>query len=195
MINIQQVKIYDEISSIGSVGPNLYEVDRCFSPSTLSWLRSIYENEGNEFIVGGLKKRLQLKFGSPDYARLNLMGLEMLPCMETLTGTGLRFVEPKYWIDMPQFGCQKHSDAPDLYCCYQIYLYSSNQCAKDHTSTTVTQFELLAEGAEFLHVDPPYQIPFLPNRGYININSDLKPHWVPGRWDTRISVMFQYARV
>lgn len=191
----KEIKIYDEISTLDLVAPNLWEVDRCFSNETLSWLQSIYENENNEFIVGGLKKRLQLKYGSKDFSRLNQLGLDMLSAMQDITGENLTFIESKYWIDMPQFGCQTHSDEPDLYCCYQVYLYSTNQRINDYEPSIIVEKMLLAEGAEFLHVDPPYQISFRPNRGYININSDLKKHWVPGRWDTRISVMFQYARV
>lgn len=194
-MNIQKIKFYDEISDASEVAPNLWQVSNCFSPTTLVWLQSIYQTAGNEFIAGDLKKRLQLKFGSQDYARLNQIGLDMLPEMCRLFEHDLRFVEVKYWVDLPQFGCQMHSDSEDLLCSYQIYLESSNRLVKKFTTTCVTEQELLAEGAIFDHVDPPCQIEFAPNNGYINWNSDLKPHWVPGRWDTRISVMFQYGRV
>lgn len=194
-MSVQKVKIYDETADVKLVAPNLWEVDQCFSKETLAWLQSIYETEGNEFVAVGLKKRLQLKFGSEDFAKLNQIGVDILPMVSTIIGTPVELAEVKYWIDLPQFGCQSHSDAEELYCAFQIYLYSSNQRVKDFTSTEITHFELLAEGAEFTHVDPPYQILFKPNHGYINLNSDLKPHWVPGRWDTRISVIFQFRRV
>jgi hypothetical protein len=190
-----KVKLYDEISSVNAITPTLWEIDHCFLPDTIEWMQSIYENEGNEFVVGGLKKRMQLKFGSHDFARLNQIGIDMIPELSKVIGHALNFAEVKYWVDFPQFGCQMHSDAEDLFCSYQVYLYSSNKIVKNFTSTEVTDFELLAEGAIFHNTDPPSQIKFLPNHGYINLNTDLKQHWVPGRWDTRISVMFQYTRV
>ena len=190
-----KVKFYDEISSVEAVTSTLWEIDQCFSSGTLEWMQSIYESEGNEFIVGGLKKRMQLKFGSHDFARLNQIGVDMIPEISRVVGHDLNFAEVKYWVDLPQFGCQMHADAENLLCSYQIYLYSSNRRSKDFTGVNIENNLLLAEGAEFYHVDPPHQIKFVPNHGYINLNTDLKQHWVPGRWDTRVSVMFQYTRV
>lgn len=190
-----KIKFYDEISDVEYSAPNLWSVSNCFSPSTLAWLQQIYQTTGNEFVAGDLAKRLQLKFGSHDYARLNEIGLNMQSAMCELFDQDLVFMEAKYWIDLPRFGCQSHSDAADLICSYQIYLESSNRLVKDFTTTEVSEYELLAEGAIFTHVDPPCQIAFSPNCGYINDNKDLKPHWVPSRWDTRVSVMFQYGRV
>ena len=192
---IHNVKFYDETSQVLAITPTLWEVDRCFSDPTVEWMQSIYETPGNEFQVGGLKKRIQLKFGSDDFSRLNQIGLDMLPVLSSIVDNDLSFAEVKYWVDFPNFGCQMHADSEDLFCSYQVYLYSSNQIVKHFTDSNVTDYELLAEGAIFHNVDPPHQIEFRPNHGYINLNTDLKPHWVPGRWDTRISVMFQYARV
>jgi len=179
----QQVKLYDTLSSAELVAPNLWIVDSCFDPKTFEWLSGIVESEGNEFVAGALKKRLQLKYNMHDQARLNEIGLEQKSALAEIADCDLEFVESKYWIDLPQFGCQIHSDAPDLYVNYQIYIYTSPGA------------DVPCVGAEFLHVDPPYRVDFKSNHGYININSDLKKHWVPGGHAIRTSVMFQYARV
>lgn len=179
----QQVKIYDALSSAQLVAPNLWTVDSCFGTKTFEWLAGIIETEGNEFVTGALKKRLQLKYNTHDQARLNEIGREQIPALSLLAGCDLNFIEAKFWLDLPQFGCQVHSDAPDLYVNYQIYI---------HTSPGA---DVACVGAEFLHVTPSYQVELKPNHGYINVNSDLKSHWVPGGHGTRTSVMFQYARV
>ncbi len=192
---VQQVKIYDEIAQIKNVAPNLWQVDNCFSDSTLKWLQSIDENEGNEFVAGALKRRLQLKFGSHDFARLNEIGLEQKRSLEEIVKHELSLAEVKYWIDLRQFGCQMHADSSDLFVSYQIYLDSCNHnFSKYHPDKSIHDL-LLSRGADFYHIDPPYQIVFSPNRGYINLNTDQKDHCVESRWDVRTSVMFQYARV
>ena len=187
----QQVKIYDETSLVDPVAVNLWEVDQCFGNETYQWLKSIPESEHNEFFCGGLKKRLQLKHSSDDFARINQIGIDMTTAMSEIVGQPLQLMDTKYWIDLPQFGCQTHEDAPEIYVSYQVYVYSGLSDAGDWFHERI----IPAQGAKFLHIDPPVQIQFRPNHGYINLNSDLKPHRVDGTWDTRISVMFQYSRV
>jgi len=182
-MSTQQIKIYDALSNIDLAAPNLWTVSNCFDHETFVWLSNITETEGNEFVLGALKKRLQLKYNTQDQSRLNDIGLSQLPALSKIANCDLSFVEAKFWLDLPQFGCQIHSDSPDLYVNYQIYI---------HTSPGA---DVPCVGAEFLHVTPPYTVELLPNHGYININSDLKPHWVYGGHATRTSVMFQYARV
>lgn len=182
-MSIQQVKLYDTLSSLELVAPNLWIVDSCFDQSTLQWLKDIVETQGNEFVAGALRKRLQLKYNMHDQARLNEIGSIQKSALAEIAGCELEFIESKFWLDLPQFGCQIHSDSPDLYVNYQIYIYTSPGA------------DVPCVGAEFLHVDPPYLVDFKPNRGYININSDLKKHWVYGGHAIRTSVMFQYARV
>jgi hypothetical protein len=182
-MSIQQVKLYDTLSSLDLVAPNLWTVDSCFDQSTFQWLKDIVETEGNEFVAGALKKRLQLRYNMQDQVRLNEIGLKQKSALSEIAGCDLEFMESKYWLDLPQFGCQVHNDAPDLYVNYQIYIYTSPGA------------DAPCVGAEFLHVDPPYLVDFKPNYGYININSDLKKHWVYGGHAIRTSVMFQYARV
>ena len=179
----KKIKLYDKVSTVELVAPNLYQVSDCYGEYTFDWLSNITETEGNEFFLGGLKKRLQLKPNMHDQAKLTEIGIEQKSSLEQLFQVKLNFMEAKFWLDLPQFGCQVHSDSPDLYLNYQVYIYTSPGA------------DVACVGAEFLHVDPPYQVPLIPNTGYININNDLKSHWVYGGHATRISTMFQYARV
>jgi len=187
----QQVKIYDETSLVKLVAPDLWEVDQCFGDKTYQWLKTIPDTGANEFFCGGLGKRLQLKHGSNDFACINQIGLDMSLGMSNIVGHSLQLMDTKYWIDLPLFGCQTHTDSSDIYVSYQVYIYSGLSDAGKWFHEKIAP----AQGAKFLHVDPPVQIEFKPNHGYINLNSDLKPHRVDGTWDTRISVMFQYSRV
>jgi hypothetical protein len=187
----QQVNIYDEISSVTKVAANLWEVDRCFGDGTYRWLKSVPDNTNNEFSCGGLARRLQLRPGSSDFDRINQIGVDMTLAIGQLVEQPLQLMDSKFWIDLPQFGCQTHEDAADIYVSYQVYIYSGLSDAGDWFHEKIAP----AQGALFLHVDPPVQIGFRANHGYLNLNSDLKPHRVDGTWDTRISVMFQYSRV
>lgn len=203
---VQEVKIYDKISLIDLVAPNLWEVDQCFDDSTYQRLKSIPDQSENSFACGGLKKRFELAYGSNDYAWLCQIGQAMCQSISEITKHDLVFTTVKYWLDIPTFGCQTHYDAENIFVSYQIYLSSAltdEIRSSNHIGSTAgmvkyldTQGQaLMSKGATFLHCDPPMQIKFLPNHGYINLNSDLKPHRVDGSWDTRISVMFQYSRV
>jgi hypothetical protein len=202
----QQVKIYDETSLVTSVAPNLWEVDQCFGQETHQLLRDIVDTRNNMFVCGDLKKRLELSHSSPGTALIDQIGSNMTNALSQLSGVSLNFMIAKYWLDLPTFGCQTHQDSKDIFISYQIYLGSAFQDeirSAQHRTDSVniidyldnTTDAVMARGAKFLHVDPPVQIEFKPNHGYINLNSDLKLHCVDGTWDTRLSVMFQYARV
>jgi hypothetical protein len=202
----QQVKIYDETSLATLVAPNLWEVDQCFSQSTSQQLRNIVDTQNNMFVCGGLKKRLELTHSSPGQQQIDQIGQLMAVSLGKLVGYDLNFMVAKYWLDLPTFGCQAHQDSKEIFVSYQVYLGSSlkdeirSEQHKNYNLDIIHYLDthgdgLIAQGAKFLHVDPPVQIEFAPNHGYINLNSDLKLHRVDNAWDTRISVMFQYARV
>jgi hypothetical protein len=204
--NTQEVKLYDKISLAELVAPNLWEVDRCFGEDTYQRLKNIVDTPGNEFGCSYLKKRLELTSSSLEFALLNQIGQDMSAALEIIVGEPLVFMTAKYWLDLPAFGCQTHADAKEIFVSYQVYLSSSfgdeirSPQHKDSNIKTITYLDnasndIVAKGAKFLHCDPPVQVEFKPNHGYISLNSDLKPHRVDGSWDTRISVMFQYARV
>jgi len=202
----QQVNIYDETSLVNLIAPNLWEVDQCFGQETYQQLRDIVDTQNNMFVCGGLKKRLELCQTGPGQLLIEQLGIGMSSTLSQLVGVSLSFMTAKYWLDLPVFGCQTHQDSKDIIVSYQVYLGSSFQDeirSEQHKNNNLDIIEyldhngdgLMAQGAKFLHVDPPVQIEFKPNHGYINLNSDLKLHRVEGTWDTRLSVMFQYARV
>lgn len=201
----QQVKIYDKTSSVIPVAPKLWEVDQCFNDPTYQRLKSMASTHGNEFGCSYLNKRLELTVNSSGFEILNQIGKAMTDNIGLIVGHSLQFMTSKYWLDLPSFGCQTHADSEEIFVSYQVYLSSSfgdeirSPQHKDGNIGVIKYLDqpnnLTARGAMFLHVDPPVQIEFKPNHGYINLNSDLKPHRVDGTWDTRISVMFQYSRV
>jgi hypothetical protein len=183
-----KIKIYDQLSDVDLVAPNLWEVDNCFDIQTFDWLCHVKETVGNEFFVSGIVKRLQLKSNMQDQLRLNQIGVDMSESLSSICGVPLRLMEAKYWIDMPGFGCSMHEDFKDLTVNYQVYVDTA-------IGQTLSETVLKARGAKFYHCDPPYEICFKPNHGYINLNTDLKPHDVAITADTRVSVIFQYSRV
>jgi hypothetical protein len=206
-MSIQQVKLYDTLSSLELVAPNLWEIDQCFSSDTLQRLISIPDIPDTEFRTAGLKKRLELGRPSSHFDFIDCIGKEMEHKLSQIVDQPLFHLTSKYWIDLPAFGCQEHYDSKDIFVSYQIYLSSSltNEIRSDqHRNSNQDLISLIDEkpsiglsaiGAEFSHVSPPVQIQFRTNHGYLNLNSDLKLHQVQGSWDTRLSVMFQYARV
>jgi hypothetical protein len=205
-MSAQQVKIYDEISSVDLVAPNLWEVDQCFSQNTFGQLLSIADTQDTEFKVAGLKKRLELSRTSSHFEFIDQIGRAMTSTLSTIVNQPLSYIVSKYWLDLPTFGCQLHHDSPEIFVSYQVYIGSALttelQLPEHAHCTDLKDFikkrpdvGLCSVGAEFTHVDPPIRISFGSNHGYINLNSDLKLHRVQGSWDTRLSVMFQYARV
>lgn len=178
----QIVNIYDNPAKVSTVAPNCWSVANAFAPNTLSWLQGIQVNEQNEFSVSRPHHRLLLKPG-PDHEKLQQIGLDIIPELSKLTGIDLNLMIVKFWLDLPGFACQPHSDAADIIVTYQVYV--------DVCQATGDP----CHGVEFLHVEPGYEIPILPNHGYINLNTDLKPHRVLPGGGTRTSVVFQYNRV
>lgn len=174
-------KIYDSDAWIDLVAPNLWTIDNCYSKTTFDWLANIVDTTNNEFISEHLNKRLSLKRTMPDYARLCDIGLAQCDAIGEIIGQQVNLMDTKFWLDLPQFGCQIHSDSKDLIVSYQVYIH------------TIGDPVVACRGAEFLHVDPPYQVDLKPNYGYLNYNIDLKKHWVYGGHGTRTSVMYHYC--
>jgi hypothetical protein len=176
----QQVKVYDAQSIVEAVCPTLWEVDHCFSGATLEWLQSIATNEVNEFYPVRPHNRLQLKHDSADQAKLTQIGVDMIPQLNAITNYQLNFMASKFWIDLPNFGCQIHSDSKEIIVSYQVYI-DMHHGKKEPVY-----------GTRFLNVDPAIEIKLIPNHGYLNLNTDAKPHEVWGGTGTRFSVIFQY---
>jgi len=175
------IEIHDSQAKCELVAPNLWVVDNCFGPDTLSWMQGIVDSTGNTWTSAGLDKRLELKEENHDYQRLKSIGKKQAGTIGNIVEKNLNFMDVKFWLDLPQFGCQVHSDSEDIVVSYQVYVYKF-----DDSSTVV-------RGAEFLHVEPPYRVEIEPNKGYLNYNIDAKEHWVYGGHGIRHSVMFQYC--
>lgn len=182
-MSTQQVRLYDVISDIDPIAPNVWTVDGAFSPSTLNWMQEIWVNEENQFRVSRPHRRLLLTSGS-DYRRLQQIGLDLMPSLRQLTGVDINLMIVKYWLDLPGFACQVHHDSPEIILSFQVYINLVNKSGDQP-----------CHGVEFLHTTHPFEIDIRPNFGYINLNTDLKLHRVLQGQGTRTSVMFQYNRV
>lgn len=166
---------FGQNSIVTNVAENLWIIENAFDKSTLQWLQQIVTNTENQFQVTRPHNRLSL-LPSEDYNRIQQLGLDLIPKLNSITDQDLNFMIAKYWLDLPGFGCQIHHDADDILVTFQCYL--------NHDGNTV--------GAEFLHSDPSIQIPIETNSGYINLNTDLKKHQVISGVGTRQSIAFQY---
>ena len=144
-------------------------------------MQDIITNEQNQFVVSRPHRRLLLQPGA-DHDQLQSIGLDIIPQLNSITGQDLNLMVVKFWLDLPGFACQIHSDAEDIIVTYQVYV-DVWSCREEP-----------CHGIEFLHVDPGYQVKLGNNRGYINLNTDLKPHRVLPGIGTRASVVFQYNR-
>lgn len=205
-MSLQQVKIYDKKSSVKLVAPNLWEVDQCFSPDIIQRLMSIPDTPDTEFRTVGLRKRLELSRPTIHFNFIDSIGRAMEHTLSSIVSQPLIYSTSKYWVDLPTFGCQEHYDSEEIFLSYQIYLgsaFTTEIRSEQHRNSNLNLISLIEKnptvglspiGAEFSHVAKPIQIRFTSNHGYINLNSDLKLHKVRGSWDTRSSVMFQYAR-
>ena len=204
VMTTHKIKIYDQLSDVDLVAPNLWEVDNCFAIQTFDWLYHVRETVGKEFFVSDTVKRLQLKSTMQDQLRIQKIGADMSESLSSICGVPLRLMVAKYWIDMSGFGCFMHEDDNDITVSYQVYVSTAiGQAIENHSQIdpyaakclTSPETALKARGAKFYHCNPPYEICFKPNHGYINLNTDLKTHDVAITADIRVSVIFQYSRV
>jgi hypothetical protein len=182
-MSVQQIKIYDATSNVNNIAPNTWTVDPAFSHTTLEWMQDIWVNQDNEFQVTRPHHRLLLKPGE-DHRRLQQIGQDIIPVLNEITGIDLNLMIVKYWLDLPGFACQIHSDAEDIIVSFQVYINAIDPL-----------IDRPCHGIEFLHTDTPFEIEIKPNHGYINLNTDLKLHQVLPGMGTRTSVTFQYNRV
>lgn len=175
--NANEIKIngFGKTAEFELVAPKLWLVRNCFDPETFEWLQQITLNTDNQFQVTRPHHRLNLTAGK-DYGLLQQLALDLIPTLNTVTGQDLNLMICKYWLDLPDFGCQIHGDAKDILVTFQCYIKGTSNTA----------------GAEFLHCDPSIEVPIIPNLGYINLNSDQKPHQVSRSDGIRQSVSFQY---
>jgi len=164
------------------VAPNLWWVHDTFDLDTLKWMQGIYIDMQNKFEVTRPEKRLLLTDGV-DQQRIQSIGAGLTPKLEKVLNKKLNFMIAKFWLDLPNFGCQPHADSKEISVTLQIYIDVKH--LKDHKSRL--------SGAEFMHVDPPIEAPLVANCGCLNLNTDQKIHQVKSGIGMRQSIAFQYT--
>lgn len=162
--------------------PNLWWVHNAFSTETLTWMQGIYIDMQNKFEVTRPEKRLLLTDGV-DHQRIQSIGAGLTPKLEKVLNKKLNFMTAKFWLDLPNFGCQPHGDSAEIIVTLQIYVDVKH----------IEEHQLRLYGAEFMHVDPPIEAPLKANCGYLNLNTDQKVHKVNGGYGVRQSIAFQYT--
>lgn len=179
--NTAEVNGFGQDSKFELAAPNLWWVYDAFDNNLLNWLQSIYVNTTNKFEVSRPHNRLLLANGV-DQKKLQAVGRSLIPELEKMLNHKLNLMVSKFWLDLPNFGCQPHGDSAEIIVTLQIYVDVKH--IEDH--------ELRLYGAEFMHVDPTVEAPIVANCGYLNLNTDQKVHQVIGGYGTRQSIAFQY---
>ncbi len=172
--------IYDCPTSVTPIADQLWRVENCFSEPVFKELSTVHLNHCDTWHrhPDCLEYRLQLTPQSPTLYRLKDMAPLMLPAIEEITGESLMPADAKMWLDISNWHCPYHSDAEMLVVTYQVYLW----CHGD------------IHGTEFTHSDPRARLDFVPNTGYINLNTDLKEHHADTITGTRLSACWQFRR-
>ena len=180
-----EVNGFGQDSKFELAAPNLWWVYDAFDDDTLKWMQSIYINMDNTFEVTRPDKRLLLANGV-DQKKLQAVGRSLIPELEKMLNHKLNLMVSKFWLDLPNFGCQPHGDSAEIIVTLQLYVD-----VKHIESQTYNAFKL--HGAEFMHVDPTVTAPIIENCGYLNLNTDQKVHLVRPGIGTRQSIAFQYT--
>ena len=170
--------IYDTDSEVTTVANNLWSVKNCFAEDTFRQLASTHLNHADSWHrhADCLEYRLQLTPDSPTLQQLQGMAPDIMPELERITGIKLMPAECKMWLDLSGWHCPYHNDAELLAVTYQVYLWTHGD----------------VHGTEFTHSTPRTRIDFVPNTGYINLNSDRKEHHVDTITGTRLSACWQF---
>ena len=176
-----EVNGFGQTVNFDPVAPNLWFVHDTFDQDTLHWMQGIYVDMDNTFEVTRPDKRLQLADGN-DYRKLQNIGVSLVPKLEELLNIKLNLMVAKFWLDLPEFGCQPHGDSNEIIATLQIYVDIKH----------IADSNLPLYGAEFMHVKPYVEAPLKENCGYLNLNTDQKVHRVIGGYGVRQSIAFQY---
>jgi hypothetical protein len=170
--------IYDTASEVTSVASNLWSVKNCFGEDTFQQLASTHLNHNDSWHrhPDCLEYRLQLTPDSPTLQQLQGMAPTIMSELEKITGVTLMPAECKMWLDLSGWHCPYHSDAGLLVVTYQVYLWTHGD----------------VHGTEFTHSDPRTRFDFVPNTGYINLNTDCKEHHADTITGTRLSACWQF---
>lgn len=189
-------KIYDADSEVTPLAEQLWCVTNCFGPDIFHKLSQTHTNYQDRWHRHHdcLEYRLQLTPDSPTLLTMSAIGDAMLPAIEGITGQTLARAECKMWLDLSGWHCPYHEDDPLLIVTYQVFLWQHGDI----------------QGTEFLYGP---RIPreswhdarsrsnhrrvgttFVPNTGYINLNTDNKLHHCANITGTRLSAAWQFRR-
>jgi len=175
-----QHQIYDTLSEVNSVADNLWSVTNCFDTETFKHFSNLHLSHDETWHrhEDCLEYRLQLTPESPTMVKMRELSRAMMPKIANIVGHALVPAECKVWLDLSDWHCPYHADAPLLFVTYQVYFWSHG----------------VVHGTEFCHTEPRTDIKFVPNTGYINLNQDLKVHHSDRMTGTRLSACWQYIR-
>ena len=157
-------RIYDTDAEVQPVASQLWSVKNCFGEKTFQELSTTHLNHVDAWHrhPDCLEYRLQLTPDSPMLRKIQSMAPKIMLGLEKITGMELMPAECKMWLDLSNWHCPYHSDAGLLAVTYQVYLWTHGD----------------VHGTEFTHSNPRTRFNFVPNTGYINLNTDLKEHHV-----------------
>lgn len=188
--------LYDSDAKVELLADNLWSVSDCFGPETfekLSRAHTNYEDTWHRH-PDCLEYRMQLTPHSPTLTVMNNIGDAMLPVLEKITGQPLSRAESKLWLDLSGWHCPYHEDDPLLVLTYQVFLWHHGDIHGTEflygpriARETWHEHRLFAQhrrvGTEFV-----------PNSGYINLNTDNKLHHCETITGTRLSAAWQFRR-
>ena len=180
--SIVEVNDFGKTIKFEPVAPNLWWIHDTFDLDTLKWMQGIYIDMQNKFEVTRPEKRLLLTDGV-DQQRIQSIGAGLIPKLEKVINKKLNFMTAKFWLDLPEFGCQPHADSKEIIVTCQVYILVQAGTGGGEP----------LYGAEFMHVKPTVTTPMIPNSGYVNLNTDQKIHQVEAGIGVRQSIAFQYT--
>lgn len=171
-------QIYDTNSEVVPVASQLWSVANCFGKETFQELSTTHLNHVDTWHrhPDCLDYRLQLTPDSPMLHKIQSMAPKIMLELEKITGMSLIPLGCKMWLDLSGWHCPYHSDAGLIAVTYQVYLWTHGD----------------VHGTEFTHSTPRTQFDFVPNTGYINLNTDHKEHHVHNITGTRLSACWQF---
>jgi hypothetical protein len=177
----------NDVEVVPTALPNLWRVTNCFSTETFEWMSQAVLNQNNQWYrpTDCLSFRLQLTLESETYHRASLLRDNLTDLMKKITGMQeLKIVLNRFWLDLPSFKCLPHSDSDFLAVTYQVYLWG-------HGNVPGTVFCESSDATED-NLGNQIEIPFVPNTGYINLNTDQKVHYAKTTEVPRLSACWQW---
>jgi hypothetical protein len=171
--------------------PNLWRVTNCFDSETFDWMSRAVLNHNNQWHrpKDCIAYRFQLTPESETHRRADSLWNDLTDTIKEVTGLPeLIPITNKFWLDLPCVRCDHHSDSDFIAVTYQVYLQGYG------TKVSGTSF-CKSSDATVKNPGNQIEIPFVPNTGYINLNTDQKIHYVKPAMGSRLSVCWQWSTI